>query len=146
MAPEHHMKDLAPRHIGIEYFEQSFDVSAANRIHTAFESLDVLLRHHLLRKPGDFEGLGAMAEEPQLAHLSISDRPDIEEVGFGHSPALSLSDTLANWSQERFGLKLEAVVARDAFGFSWNNPLPSGEQALANEVTITAELQLAKQT
>jgi hypothetical protein len=42
---------------------------------------------------------------------------------------------------ERFGLKLEAVVARDRFG--WNNSLPSGEPALGNEVRIMAELQLA---
>jgi polyisoprenoid-binding protein YceI len=46
---------------------------------------------------------------------------------------------------ERFGLKLEAKVDRDKFGVSWNNPLPSGEPALANEVTIIAELQLSKQ-
>ena len=44
----------------------------------------------------------------------------------------------------RFGLKLEATVDRDKFGVSWNNPLPSGEPALSNEVTITAELQLSK--
>ncbi len=31
-----------------------------------------------------------------------------------------------------------------AFGINWNNPLPNGEQALANEVTITAELSLMK--
>jgi polyisoprenoid-binding protein YceI len=58
----------------------------------------------------------------------------------------SISDPIADpYGGERFGLRLEAVVARDSFGMSWNNPLPSGEPALANEVTITAELQLAKQ-
>jgi polyisoprenoid-binding protein YceI len=46
---------------------------------------------------------------------------------------------------ERFGLKLEAVVNRDKFGISWNNPLPSGEPALSNDVRIIADLQLAKQ-
>jgi len=45
----------------------------------------------------------------------------------------------------RLGLKLEAKVDRDKFGISWNNPLPSGEPALANEVTIIADLQLSKQ-
>jgi polyisoprenoid-binding protein YceI len=45
----------------------------------------------------------------------------------------------------RFGVKLEAKVERDKFGVSWNNPLPSGEPALSNEVTIIAELQLSKQ-
>jgi polyisoprenoid-binding protein YceI len=46
---------------------------------------------------------------------------------------------------ERFGLTLETVIRRDEFGVSWNNPLPSGEPALSNDVTIIAELQLSKQ-
>src|SRR4051812_6073941 len=45
----------------------------------------------------------------------------------------------------RLGLKLEAKVDRTQFGVSWNNPLPSGEPALSNEVTIIADLQLSKQ-
>jgi polyisoprenoid-binding protein YceI len=45
----------------------------------------------------------------------------------------------------RLGLKLEAKVDRDKFGVSWNNPLPSGEPALSNDVTIIADLQLSKQ-
>jgi polyisoprenoid-binding protein YceI len=46
---------------------------------------------------------------------------------------------------ERFGLTLEARIDRTAFGVSWNNPLPSGEEALSNDVTLIADLQLAKQ-
>ena len=45
----------------------------------------------------------------------------------------------------RLGLKLEAKVDRTKFGVSWNNPLPSGEPALSDEVTIIADLQLSKQ-
>jgi polyisoprenoid-binding protein YceI len=57
-----------------------------------------------------------------------------------------ISDPIADpYGGERFGLKLEAVVDRDKFGISWNNPLPSGEAALSNEVTITAGLQLVRQ-
>ena len=46
---------------------------------------------------------------------------------------------------ERFGLQLEATVDRTKFGLNWNNPLPSGDPALANEVTIIVDLQLVKQ-
>ena len=46
---------------------------------------------------------------------------------------------------ERFGLQLEATVDRTKFGLNWNNPLPSGDAALANEVTIIVDLQLVKQ-
>ena len=56
-----------------------------------------------------------------------------------------ITDPIADpYGGERFGLTLEAVVDRDRFGISWNNPLPSGEPALSNEVTIAVDLQLAK--
>src|SRR4029453_17211675 len=47
---------------------------------------------------------------------------------------------------ERPGLQLQAQVARTSFGLTWNNPLPSGDPALANEVTIIVDLQLVKET
>jgi polyisoprenoid-binding protein YceI len=45
----------------------------------------------------------------------------------------------------RVGLTLETTVDRTAFGMTWNMPLPSGEPALADEVTLTAELTLVQQ-
>ncbi|HEY1511077.1 MAG TPA: YceI family protein [Solirubrobacteraceae bacterium] len=68
----------------------------------------------------------------------------------GHTETVQItgeiSDPIADpYGGERFGLKLQTVVDRDTFGISWNNPLPSGEPALSNMVTITAELQLSKQ-
>jgi polyisoprenoid-binding protein YceI len=57
----------------------------------------------------------------------------------------AITDPIADsYGGERFGLTLQTVVDRDAFGVSWNNPLPSGEPALSNEVTIVADLQLSK--
>ena len=57
-----------------------------------------------------------------------------------------VSDPIADpYGGERFGLTLQTVADRDKFGVSWNNPLPSGEPALSNEVTIIAELQLSRQ-
>jgi polyisoprenoid-binding protein YceI len=43
-----------------------------------------------------------------------------------------------------FGLELQAAVDRTRFGLNWNNPLPNGEPALADEVTVTAELFLTR--
>jgi polyisoprenoid-binding protein YceI len=48
------------------------------------------------------------------------------------------------YGSERIGLQLEATVDRTKFGVSWNNPLPSGDAALANDVRIIADLQLVK--
>src|SRR5436190_1746039 len=47
---------------------------------------------------------------------------------------------------ERFGLQLETSVDRTKFGLNWNNPLPSGDPSLANDVTIIVDLQLAKES
>jgi polyisoprenoid-binding protein YceI len=48
------------------------------------------------------------------------------------------------YGNERLGLRLSARVDRTAFGVDWNTPLPTGQPALANDVTIVAELQLVK--
>ncbi len=45
----------------------------------------------------------------------------------------------------RVGLELTTTVDRTAFDINWNMPLPNGEPALANEVTLTAELTLVAQ-
>ena len=47
---------------------------------------------------------------------------------------------------ERFGLQLETTVDRTNFGLNWNNPLPSGDPALSNDVTVTVDLQLARES
>jgi polyisoprenoid-binding protein YceI len=48
------------------------------------------------------------------------------------------------YGRERIGLRLTTSVDRTAFGVSWNTPLPTGEQALANDVSIVAELYFVK--
>lgn len=48
------------------------------------------------------------------------------------------------YGRERIGAVLTATVDRTEFGVSWNTPLPNGDQALANEVTINAELFFIK--
>ena len=45
----------------------------------------------------------------------------------------------------RVGLELEATIDRTQFDMSWNMPLPNGEPALSNDVTLRAELTLVAQ-
>ena len=45
----------------------------------------------------------------------------------------------------RVGLKLQTTVDRTKFDMNWNMPLPNGEPALSNEVTLKAELTLVAQ-
>jgi polyisoprenoid-binding protein YceI len=68
----------------------------------------------------------------------------------GHSEPVEIkghiSDPAADpYGGERFGLQLEATVDRTKFGLNWNNPLPSGDPALANDVTIIVDLQLTRE-
>ena len=44
----------------------------------------------------------------------------------------------------RLGIHLEASIDRTHFGLSWNNPLPKGGLALANDVRLIADLQLVQ--
>jgi polyisoprenoid-binding protein YceI len=67
----------------------------------------------------------------------------------GHTEPVELTGTVTDpiqdpYGQTRVGINLSTTVDRTKFGLDWNNPLPSGEPALANDVTITAELFLVQ--
>jgi polyisoprenoid-binding protein YceI len=49
------------------------------------------------------------------------------------------------YGRERIGITLAGSIDRTDFGITWNNPLPSGKSALANEVSLDAELYLVKE-
>jgi polyisoprenoid-binding protein YceI len=48
------------------------------------------------------------------------------------------------YGNERYGLKLRTTIDRTAFGLAWNNDMPDGTKALADEVTLKADLSLVK--
>jgi polyisoprenoid-binding protein YceI len=62
----------------------------------------------------------------------------VEFTGTAVAPTVDL------YGRERIGFTAEASIDRDEFGVSWNAPLPSGEPALSNEVTIVTELFFTK--
>jgi len=72
--------------------------------------------------------------------LTLKGHAEVVEIT-GH-----ITDPAADpYGGERFGLRLETTVDRTKFGLEWNNLLPNGEPALANEVTISVDLQLVKE-
>ena len=69
----------------------------------------------------------------------------------GHTEAVEIQGHITDpapdpYGGERFGLRLETTVDRTKFGLNWNNPLPSGDPSLANDVTIIVDLQLSKES
>jgi polyisoprenoid-binding protein YceI len=94
---------------------------------------------------------------PELTFRSNSIERDGDELKIdgeitikGHTEPILITGVISEpivdpYGGTRYGLKLETTIERDIFGVSWNNPLPNGEPALANEVVLTAALQLARQ-
>ena len=75
------------------------------------------------------------------------DRVEIDgELGIkGATQPVSLEGTITDPAEDpygnlRIGLDVKTTVDRTQFGLDWNNPLPNGEPALANDVSLTANL------
>jgi polyisoprenoid-binding protein YceI len=150
---------------GVDYLAGTF--------HGTFADFDADLRDGVLH--GAARVASVQVQDPNLeAHLQAPDFFDAErhpELTFeskdirregdqlridgevtikGHTEPVEITGVASEplqdpYGGERFGIKLEAKIDRTRFDVSWNNPLPNGESALSNEVTMTAELQLSKQ-
>ena len=53
--------------------------------------------------------------------------------------------TVDHFGATRVGLQLQTTVDRTKFDINWNMPLPNGQPALSNDVTLKAELTLVAQ-
>jgi polyisoprenoid-binding protein YceI len=96
-------------------------------------------RHPQLRFAAEeirLDGDGKVSLEGELTIKGVS-KP-VAVTGTVSGP---ITDPYGN---ERIGLNLTTKIDRTDFGVDWNNPLPSGEPSLANEVTIVAELQFVQ--
>jgi polyisoprenoid-binding protein YceI len=48
------------------------------------------------------------------------------------------------YGNERYGLKLATTIDRTEFGIEWNADMPDGTNALADDVTLQADLSLVE--
>jgi polyisoprenoid-binding protein YceI len=67
----------------------------------------------------------------------------------GHTERVSAQGSLVGPIEDpsgnaRVGLQLETVVDRTKFGLNWNAPLPKGGWMLADDVTLTVDLELVR--
>jgi polyisoprenoid-binding protein YceI len=110
---------------------------------------DEALRAHLL-SPEFFDA----ERHPEVTFASSAIRRDGEEVEIdgtltmkGTTRPVTLHGTITgpavdHFGAMRLGLALRTVVDRTEFGMRWNMPLPTGEPALSNDVTLKADLTL----
>jgi polyisoprenoid-binding protein YceI len=93
---------------------------------------------------------------PELRFASNAIRRDGEELVIDgeltikdHTHAVQARGTIAGPHETlggavKIGVTLETVIDRSQFGLEWNAPLPNGGLALANDVKLTVELELAR--
>ena len=103
--------------LGAEFFD------AANHPDVTFVSTQLDLRED-----------GTAVVEGELTIKGITH--PVTATGTWSAPA---ADAFGN---TRAHLQLEALVDRLAYDMTWNAPLPSGGNALANEVTLTVDVAL----
>jgi polyisoprenoid-binding protein YceI len=72
--------------------------------------------------------------------LTVKDQTQpLEATGTITGPAVTLGDVT------KLGLTLETVIDRTKYGLNWNAPLPKGGVAVADDVKLTVELELARE-
>ena len=93
---------------------------------------------------------------PELRFASKAIRRDGEELVIDgeltikdHTHAVEARGTITDPHETlggaiKIGVTLEAVIDRTKYGLNWNAPLPKGGFALADEVKLTVELELAQ--
>jgi polyisoprenoid-binding protein YceI len=159
--PIHSSIAFSVRHMGVIPFRGGFETFEAElvdgklwgsaRVET-IQTDDENLTGHLL-SPEFFDA----ERYPVLRFVSNEIRRENEEVAIagvltlkGESRPVELHGTISGpvadpYGGTRVGLELETTVDRTHFGIDWNAELPSGGHVLANEVKLTAELELVQQ-
>ena len=93
-----------------------------------------------IRFESDEIEIGQDGELKIAGDLTIKDQTRrVESTGTISGPAVTFGDVV------KVGLTLETVIDRTQFGLDWNAPLPKGGFALADEVKLTVELELARE-
>jgi polyisoprenoid-binding protein YceI len=158
--PAHSRAAFSVRHSGVATFRGHFtDVSATLTDGVLSGAVDVAsvevpvaqLKGHL-QSPDFFDA----EQHPQITFRAADLTVDGERLTVrgeltikGTTRALDATGTIAGPAtgidgNERVGISLETVIDRHDFGVSWNAALPTGGNVLADDVTLTVDLELVR--
>ncbi|HEY2327444.1 MAG TPA: YceI family protein [Gaiellaceae bacterium] len=127
-------------------------LTGAGRVET-LQVKDEQLKGHLM-SPEFFDA----ERHPEVRFVSTAIRRDGDNVEIdgdltlkGITKPVTLTGTATgpavdHFGANRIGFALETTIDRSQFGMNWNMPLPTGEPALANDVTLKADLTLVAQS
>lgn len=158
--PVHSRIGFAVRHLGVSWFRGGF-AEVEGRLDadgltgtSSVESVTIDeagLKAHLLT-PEFFDA----ARHPQLRFRSHAIETAGDEVSVrgeitikGVTRPIELTGTIRGpvenaYGTDVLGLELDGTLDRREFGLEWQAPLPGGGLTLANEVTLTAQLELVR--
>jgi polyisoprenoid-binding protein YceI len=161
--PVHSSFGFAVRYQGVSLFKGSLSEVAATLVDGQLDGA-AQVESISIRTPEQFrahvlsEEFFDAANHPQVTFVS-SDL-DLREDGTaevkgdltikGITNPVTATGTWIAPATDAFGntrghLNLEAVIDRTQWNMNWNMPLPSGGNALANEVTLTVDISLIEQ-
>jgi polyisoprenoid-binding protein YceI len=160
--PVHSKASFAVKHAGLSTFRGSFDdvdatledgvLRGAVKVDSVSVPVDQLKGH--LQGPDFFDA----ERNPEITFVASDLKQDGEQLTVageltmrGVTKPLEATGTIAGPAQyfdgnDRIAIELSTVVDRTDYGINWNAPIPSGGNALADDVTITVELQLVRPT
>jgi polyisoprenoid-binding protein YceI len=160
--PVHSKAGFAVKHAGLSNFRGTFDTVDASledgvlrgsvKVDSVSVPVDQLKGH--LQGPDFFDA----ERHPEITFVARNLEQDGEHLKVagelsmrGVTKPVEATGTIAGPAQyfdgkDRIAIELETTVDRTAYGINWNAPIPSGGNALADDVTITVELQLVRPT
>jgi polyisoprenoid-binding protein YceI len=163
--PTHSSASFAVKHMGVATFRGHFDHFDATLTVTddgAAELVGTVRAASIVVKDENLQAhLGApdffdSERYPELRFVSRSLRRQGEELIVDgeltikdKTHAVEARGTITDPTETlggavKIGITLETIIDRTKFGLEWNAPLPKGGFAVANEVKLTVELELAQ--
>jgi len=163
--PTHSSASFAVKHMVVATFRGRFEQIDAtltvgedgtSRLEGTVDANSIVVKDENLQAHLGAPDFFDTERHPQLRFSSDSIRRDGDELVLDgeltikdHTHPIEARGTITGPHETlggaiKIGVALETVIDRTQFGLEWNAPLPKGGFALANDVKLTVELELAQ--